>query len=859
VRAGVALLTLAVSLAAVPPALAVSSSAHAPDERTRAPSSAPLLAPGTGSDGDEDAAAEADVTPQDETDPLVSNGLGSPSCTGSLAPELSPADRRNCQTSGFVAAPAPTGDYGIDVHIDTGLPGLSASWWQTTVQDFLVALPWTGLVWSVHSLVVMVEWCFTLDLLDSPATAGLSRGLRQAQAAFTTPWLALALAVASVLALYHGLVRRRVAETLGETLLMIAMMLGGLWVIADPTGTVGALDEWADQASLGTLAVAARGSPSAPGRALGTSLQTVFAVAIEGPWCYLEFGNVAWCREPARLDPSLHSTALKIAGEEAAQSRCEHGPPAPRCGSGAAGSTGALENSSQMLLDAQSNGAIFLALPANGPARNSINDAGSLLRAICGSSEATACRGPTAAQAEFRTGAHTADRLGGLLLIAAGLLGMLLLFGFVALRLLAAAMFALLYLLLTPAMVLAPAFGESGRSIFRKWAARLLGAVVSKLLFSFLLGVVLAVLTVLSDLTAVGWWTQWLLMSAFWWGAYSHRHDAVGLLGAAVGERGPGQRDSHRSMLRRVSGVLETRKGIAAARWARRRWEKPAPSVEEGRQRQAAHHAHAKAGADAQVRRMLEREHHDAGARLASGPDARRGVSDLRAQLLRIQRAREEALAGANSRKAGSLSQRGIRIEAEIAQAQHDLDSARRVAGTPLQRYVGDGRQERERFLDEQAALAPAARREGAASERRPAQRRDYAALASLAGYGRAEYEHLDPRSQRETRLQVDRELALRTQLAGTAASLASAEPGPGLGRRERRQAGKEFEEALERRMREAGQRMPRPLREGSPVERRREHGRSRSTVAGGGESSVLRDAREVAAGRKRQLGKDRQ
>ena len=68
-----------------------------------------------------------------------------------------------------------------------------------------------------------------------------------------------------------------------------------------------------------------------------------------------------------------------------------------------------------------------------------------------------------------------------------GALGMVLLLGFIALRLLSAAIFSLLYLLLAPGMVLAPALGEGGRAIFRRWAGQLLGAVVSKLLFSFLL------------------------------------------------------------------------------------------------------------------------------------------------------------------------------------------------------------------------------------------------------------------------------------------------------------------------------------------------------------------------------------
>ena len=116
----------------------------------------------------------------------------------------------------------------------------------------------------------------------------------------------------------------------------------------------------------------------------------------------------------------------------------------------------------------------------------------------------------------------------GLVFIWAGVLGMLLLLGFIALHLLGAAIFSLLYLLLAPAAVLAPALGDGGRAAFRGWAARLLGAVISKLIFSFLLGVVLLMERILTvDLTALGWWTQWLLISAFWWGAFSQRHQVL--------------------------------------------------------------------------------------------------------------------------------------------------------------------------------------------------------------------------------------------------------------------------------------------------------------------------------------------
>ena len=282
----------------------------------------------------------------------------------------------------------------------------------------------------------------------------------------------------------------------------------------------------------------------------------MFVAAIEVPWCYLEFGDVGWCREPSHLDPGLRAAALKIAAQQIAQLGCEPSSTvlAP-CAPASAAQAAAVEHSSELLRSAQSNGALFLALPANGPARNSINQEGSLLRTLCQSSEADSCRGPTAAQAEFRTPSGMLWRIGGVLAIAAGLLGMLLLLGFVAVRLLTAAVFSLLYLLLAPAMVLAPAFGDGGRSVFRRWAARLLG--VGRLQARLLVsaghraggdrGPGGSPRARLVDAVA--------LMSAFWWGAYAHRNQVLGLAEGALGQQRPAhERKAGQTLVRRSAG-----------------------------------------------------------------------------------------------------------------------------------------------------------------------------------------------------------------------------------------------------------------------------------------------------------------
>lgn len=814
---------------------------HAGASPVRSPSGPPLTGSAGAPSAGEAAGEGSGAAGFSEVDPLLANGLGSPLCSRLLGgEELSAPVRSHCETSGFAAAPAPTGDYGVDVHIDTGVLGLSSGGLLSVVQTLFVSPLWLALVWAVHALIVMVEWAFAIDVLDSAAAGGIGRGLRQMQAVFTTPWLSLVLAVAAVLAVYNGLVRRRVAETLGQSLMTLAMMAGALWVMADPTGTVGSLGVWANQASLGTLSVAAQGTAASGGGVLGESLESVYATTIEAPWCYLEFGDVSWCRDPARLDHGLHLAALGLAAERQALVGCTvTALLAVPCAAPGSPQARSLEHGTQLLREARSNGAIFLALPANGPERNSINDGGSLLHRLCGSSDATHCRGPTAAQAEFRTDGGTWPRVAGLLLIALGLLGMLLLYGFIALRLLAAATFSLLYLLLAPAAALAPAFGETGRAVFRRWGGALVGAVVSKLLFAFILGVVLAVGSLISSIPTLGWWTQWLLLSSFWWSAFARRNQALALTrGALSSERANAPRAlAPRVLVRRVSGVLRTpARALRAGQRAGQRWSKSrdrgAPAVPP---RDSASSSDASAGrpaVDEQAARSIDVERREARALWLALPEMHARDRARRAQLGRIRAAESSANARGDRRRGIELAVRRERIEREVAEDRGLLGRARdgravdagstrastREQAIPVAEVTtrGDalGHGERTRYLDAQARL-PGMRRSDSAS--RP--QRDYQALASLVGIGAVEYRQLAEGPRRAVRLQVDRELDLRRELRAPALGPSS----------------------------EDGQATRADLPSHPPP-----------TRPNTGESPIMRDAREVAAGRKRQLGLNR-
>ncbi len=736
----------------------------------------------------------------------MSNGLGSPACGSPLDIELGAEDRRDCETSGFTAAGAPTGNFGLDVHIDTGLVPLTGGSLLSTVQDLFVAPLWLAVVWLVHVLVVMLEWSFGLNLLEGASARSLQSTLTHAGQVLTAPLLALGLSIAAGLIAYHGLVRQRVGQTLGEALAMVAMIAGGTWLMVDPAGTVGALSAWSGEAGLGTLAAAADGEPASPGRALAQSMGAVFAATVEAPWCYLEFGDVAWCREPGRLERSLHAAGLHLAEREQQEAHC--------FGSSCPGGSRLLA-SARLLREARTNGDEFLALAPNGPARNSINDTSSLLRTVCHSSDATSCEGPGASEAEFRTNAGTWPRVGGLMLIVIGVLGMLLLLGWIGLRLLLAAILSLFYLLLTPGVVLVPVLGEAGRSAFRGWAARLFGAVVAKLVYAFLLGVVLAVMAVLEGLRGLGWWADWMLLSAFWWGAFVKRHEILARAPSAA---------NRATVTVKATRALKLRRELRELRDGSERHRRNTDSSSGGEtpprrvaRRSALPGVPASGGRTASPRRDKQATRLLTVRRPPSGPARGNALATLatkRAQLARIQRAKKEASEQGDRARMAKLSIRESRVQREVAE-QTEGTAQRgpaRHLRTPVAALVASVE-----MLDRQAEL-PAAleRREGEAH-------RDYPALAGLVGLTGERYAGLGPGSQRRARLEIDRELSARRterglsrmRYAGTADS-GEQRAGVGAGARER---------------------SPHAL---SPERR---------------ESPVMEDARAVAEGRKKELG----
>lgn len=760
---------------------------------------------GAGLGGLETSTAVAATAPVDPS-PLASNGFESPACSSpQLESQLAAAQRTNCAVSGVAVAPVPLSNYAIDVDIPSGLNASSHDVIDSVVQDLFVTPVWTAVVWLDHVALIALEWCYSLDLLAPATLSRASSVLGAARRVFTDPWLGLALAVAAIGFAWQGLVRRRVLDTLGQAALLAVMVTAGLWIIADPSGTVGAVGGIADRAALATVAATATGNPSTPVATVDGAFAGVFDSAISGPWCYLEFGEVDWCRDPTALDPRLRATAAQLESLYRSEASCR----APtvglvQCAPGGSALQGQLDGAATALGNARSNGQLFLALPADALSRTALAGATAtptLYGTLCGSNDPGSCTAATAPQAEFRSTSGTWPRVGGLLLIVAGTVGMLLLLGFLALRLLGAALATLLYLLLAPLAVLAPALGESGRDAFRLWITRLVGATLAKLVYSVALGVVLLVGGLLSSLDALGWWTQWLLISVFWWMAFEQRHRLLSLVlheraeparrapfatRAALAGRGIGGgigvvRASRRTTLsasKRVFGTVAQWRDFPRdeASATLPRGAQPPPPATHRHERGGAARAPARVELDAQVARFHRVVSGSAagGASHAAGSGGGReatgaaGPAALAERRDRIARGLQQARAAGDRRREVSLELRARSVSEQMALARpgakRSLASVKRgvarVARPSLRESVE--RRAVARRLDRAALAAP---------EQRPHSGAQAAPLAGLARMTPAEYLRRTPADQRAALLEIRRQLDRRRELLAEVAA----------------------------------------------------------------------------------------
>jgi len=483
---------------------------------------------------------------------------------------LGRTERENCRRSGSIGLPTQVDHLQFDTNVDTGVTKIGGNF--NWVLQFLVNLVWLGLLWVLKGVMLVLEWAFSLDLLDDSM-----RGLRPIldrlhNDVLGQAWFSVAIAVAGLAAIYTGFVQRRVIQTAAGLGATVLLMVAGLVVINDPRGTVGYAGQLTNDAALSLLAGTTSGDFEQPARGYGQAMTRAFHLSARQPFCALQFSEMDFClAKPSKViaeaDLPSERPEIKAAWRE-----------------------------SRSVAD------MFARFPANGESDDDKRNQRRKLYEAFEKKEGSRL----AAVVRIQEEGGTAQRLALLVVIAIGLVGQILLFAWLAVRLLGYAVLSLVLLLFSPIAFLAPAFGESGRATFLAWAKRLAGAIVAKAIYAAFLAVTLVTTALLSKL-GLAWLPLWLLLAVLWWALFLKRDELLEVidLSKRAGFDARGQRSSiERALLssqikRKVAGGAAA--GVGAVAGApKRRASAALATRKQGRRRAAEGHAQKRLGDSAE-------------------------------------------------------------------------------------------------------------------------------------------------------------------------------------------------------------------------------------------------------------------
>ncbi len=441
-------------------------------------------------------------------DPGRSLGAGSPSCRLALDAQA----RSRCRASGSIARRYPLSSYGIDERVGFSVtdPGKS---FLGALQSLAAGL-WTGLVYLVDAVLLLLEWAFSLDLTAKTLPKVRGALTRLHEQAFGEPWLLAAISLTGLWGIWRGLVQRRHTQTITALAATIGLMVLGLFIVSQPEQTVGKASTLANDAGTGILAAATTGRPERPRTALAAALAGTFDILVADPWCALEFGSLDYCRAKTKSGQSNAALWLRYPAQSAERGELYKLVKGDQ-------DDGGLLDPLRIVTTGTPLG--LLNLPEQHKLPEDVRD--------------QVRKAP--ARVELQEAGGTFPRFALLAVIAVGTLGALGLLGYLAVRLLLASLLTLLLLLLAPVMLLAPAFGDSGRQTFLAWIKRLIGAIAAKLLYAVFLAIVLASARALASV-GIGWFGTWLLLAAFWWGVLLKRHELIGFASAGLPHRDEG-------------------------------------------------------------------------------------------------------------------------------------------------------------------------------------------------------------------------------------------------------------------------------------------------------------------------------
>jgi hypothetical protein len=461
-------------------------------------------------------------------DPTAVLGIKNPLC--GEPGKLSARQVRNCKSSGSPEAAYPVGNNGWDIHIESG--GFISSLFVPAVSFVLQLLSviWLVLLMLLKGCLIILGFAFSLSpFTDNRMMGEIGRGLTGFFNQLTSPWLSTLFVILGGWGLYNGIVRRKAGETLAGMLTALLMMLAGLWIIHSPRDTVGQVAAAVNSVSLTAVSAPSSGHVNAPVRSYNDAMGAVWNQMTAVPFCAMDFSDVRWCLKAKPSEEALEAARDGLDdGDAFTQQLISDLPSNPELASEALA-----KDLSGLFGPAPTIRDLYLRFsPQSGP-RDKLWDyyngepddhVGLPMKIgpqldIGGGTDGAA---PDKVAMQGRSGVLT--RMVMVVLFTIGLLGGLLLLLWLAMRLVMATTSSFILVLATPLALFFPAFGHAGRKAFTRWATALLGAIVAKLVYAGLLGIVLLGSSVIGSSIGKGSPTLGLLATmSFWWAAFLQR------------------------------------------------------------------------------------------------------------------------------------------------------------------------------------------------------------------------------------------------------------------------------------------------------------------------------------------------
>jgi hypothetical protein len=448
----------------------------------------------------------------------------------------------------------PLSHYSLDQHFDavsaslTG--GVDVSGVPPMIAYFLASVLWALTSFLANLLISLFAFAFGLDLVNGSAATGGAGALAPVSQAihsiyanvFGAPWLALAVAVAGVWAMWRALVQRRYAETAGALGLSLIYVVVALFFVAEPGKTIGSASQWTNRMSVAFLAVADHGNPSGGAQAREGGADQLFDLLVAKPWAVLEFGGLEHCAKvgTGSEDADPESVAVRPLAPGPARDaelarRLEAGTEVQAAGK-------------VCVNNANKYASHFLRFAPGTDERDAEYDA---------LNHGDSSRLPEAdpERGGYRLGvadkpATDAMEAGGqyqrllvAIVVLVGELGAFCLLGALSIGVILAQVLLLLLLAFAPVALVAAAIPGRGHAFFRGWLEKLVGYLLRKAAYSLMLAVLLAVNGALASATsALGWLMSFGLQALFFWAVFLQRRAlAESLVGIATGPGTPGR------------------------------------------------------------------------------------------------------------------------------------------------------------------------------------------------------------------------------------------------------------------------------------------------------------------------------